>query len=81
MVTMTNNRLYKRFCEDVLERPDLFDDPRFVDNAARVENREALTDELNSVLMADTRSNWITKLSAEVFPAASSRRRTGTDVG
>lgn len=73
MVTMTNNRLYKRFCEDVLERPDLFDDPRFVDNAARVENREALTDELNSVLKADTRSNWITKLSAAGIPGGEVR--------
>lgn len=73
MVTMTNNRLYKIFCEDVLEQPELVEDPRFVDNAARVQNREALADELNRVFVKDTRANWIAKLASFGIPGGEVR--------
>jgi itaconate CoA-transferase len=39
---LQNEREWKRFCEDVLERSDLAGDPRFTSNAARVANGDAL---------------------------------------
>jgi itaconate CoA-transferase len=37
-----NEREWKRFCDTVLEQPELASDPRFASNASRVENRGAL---------------------------------------
>ena len=73
MIAMTNNRLFKRFCEEVLGRPEFMEDPRFADNAARVTHREELTNELNSVFGTDTRANWIAKMAAAGIPAGEVR--------
>jgi crotonobetainyl-CoA:carnitine CoA-transferase CaiB-like acyl-CoA transferase len=73
MVTMTNNRLYKTFCEDCLERPDLVEDPRFSNNAKRVENREELAEVLNAVFAKETRTHWIDKMASFGIPAGEVR--------
>ncbi len=39
---LQNEREWKAFCEVVLRRPELVDDPRFAGNAARVAERDAL---------------------------------------
>lgn len=44
-----NEREFKAFCSDVLESPELFVDPRFQGNAARVVNRPALHEAINAV--------------------------------
>ena len=73
MVTMTNNRLYKTFCEDCLERPELVEDPRFSENAKRVENRGELAEVLNAVFMKETRAHWIDKMASFGIPAGEVR--------
>lgn len=73
MIAMTNNRLYAKFCEVVLGKPELMTDPRFSENAGRVANREALTDELNAVFSTDTRANWIEKMMDAGIPAGEVR--------
>ena len=73
MIAMTNNRLFKRFCEEVLERPEIMDDPRFADNSARVAHRDELIGELNAVFVTDTRANWIAKMAAAGIPAGEVR--------
>ena len=45
-----NNRAFQRLCA-ILGRPELADDARFTHNRDRTENREALTAELESVLV------------------------------
>lgn len=40
--SIQNEREWKRLVEQVLERPEMLDDPRFADNTARVANRPAL---------------------------------------
>ncbi len=40
---LQNSREWARFCEGVLSRPDLIDDPRFSDNPRRVANRGELS--------------------------------------
>ncbi|MGE3845157.1 MAG: CoA transferase, partial [Vicinamibacterales bacterium] len=47
VVAVGNQRLWRRFC-DVLDRPDLFDDPRFRSNALRIDNRPALKAEIHA---------------------------------
>lgn len=44
-----NESEFKVFCSDVLESPELFVDPRFQGNAARVVNRPALHEAINAV--------------------------------
>ena len=73
MIAMTNNRLYAKFCEIVLQKPELMTDPRFAENAGRVANREALTEELNAVFSTDTRANWIGKMMDAGIPAGEVR--------
>ena len=42
LISIQNQREYLRFCNDVLEMPELIDDPRFHDNPSRCENVEDL---------------------------------------
>ena len=51
---------------DVMQRPDLHDDPRFNSEAARYENRQTLSDLLDEALSADTTAGWLEKLSGRV---------------
>jgi itaconate CoA-transferase len=41
-IGLQNEREWKKFCEVVLEKPQLFADPRFNSNARRVQNRPQL---------------------------------------
>jgi itaconate CoA-transferase len=45
-----NEREWERFCEAVLGRPEMANDELFDDNARRVENREALEEEISAIL-------------------------------
>jgi len=51
-LAIQNEREWLRFCERVLEQPELATDARFVSNAERVENREALFQIIESVFEA-----------------------------
>jgi crotonobetainyl-CoA:carnitine CoA-transferase CaiB-like acyl-CoA transferase len=73
MLTLTNNRMWRTFCEDGLARSDLVDDPLYHDNMARVANRLALEDLLNSIFQTDTRAHWIAKLGVAGIPSGEVR--------
>ena len=60
--------LWQRLCE-VLDRPDLPGDVRFVDNASRSENADALETELESTLAGRTVSEWIDRMREAGIPA------------
>ena len=42
MITIGSEAMYRRFCTEVLERPELGDDPRFATNAGRLTNKDAI---------------------------------------
>ncbi|MEQ8603996.1 MAG: CaiB/BaiF CoA-transferase family protein [Marivibrio sp.] len=42
LISIQNEREWRRLCAHVLERPEMADDPRFADNSARIDNRAAL---------------------------------------
>ena len=54
VIVVQNPGEWRRFCSDVLRRPDLIEDPRFADNPRRVENRDALQAILADVFIALT---------------------------
>jgi crotonobetainyl-CoA:carnitine CoA-transferase CaiB-like acyl-CoA transferase len=53
---------------DVLGHPEWREDPRFRDNSARMQNLQALTDAMGSVLATRTRDEWITAFDAAGVP-------------
>jgi crotonobetainyl-CoA:carnitine CoA-transferase CaiB-like acyl-CoA transferase len=64
-----SEELWMRCCK-VLGAEGLLEDPRFVDNAARVDHRDELTAELESILQARPTAEWLELLEAEGVPAA-----------
>jgi crotonobetainyl-CoA:carnitine CoA-transferase CaiB-like acyl-CoA transferase len=52
----------------VIGRPDLFDDPRFKDRFARIENQDALIAFMAPIFRGRTRDDWCAMLEAEGVP-------------
>jgi crotonobetainyl-CoA:carnitine CoA-transferase CaiB-like acyl-CoA transferase len=63
-----NDRLYRRLVTDVLERPDLITDPRFVTRKVRSANKEKLREVIASVFASDTLENWMAKMKKANVP-------------
>ncbi|MGI9475151.1 MAG: CaiB/BaiF CoA transferase family protein [Hyphomicrobiaceae bacterium] len=68
MVTIGNDVQYARLCNDVVGRPDLVDDPRFVDNKSRVANTVAIREVFGEIFLHKTRAEWVTVLRAGGVP-------------
>lgn len=63
-IGLQNEREWKRFCEVVLERPELFADPRFDSNAKRVRNRPQLDAAMQEVFGKLTAAKILARLEA-----------------
>lgn len=50
VLAVQNEREWQRLCREVLERPDLAEDPRFATNELRLHNREALEPQIEASL-------------------------------
>jgi itaconate CoA-transferase len=59
-----NEREWQRFCRDVLAQPLLADDPRFVNNPARVEHRDTLEAAINDAFGRLTTPEIVQRLDA-----------------
>jgi crotonobetainyl-CoA:carnitine CoA-transferase CaiB-like acyl-CoA transferase len=57
-VACLNPKLWSTFCETI-DRPDLLEDERFADNAARVEHLDALEREIEDTLGQRTTAEWM----------------------
>ena len=64
-----NDRLWQKLC-NLLERPALLTDPRFIDNAARTANVKELSVILDSIFVKKTISRWLDELEAAGLPCA-----------
>ena len=60
-IACLNPKLWRELCE-ALDRPDLPEDGRFETNADRVDNMDALEDELEETLRTRTTDEWIAVL-------------------
>ena len=69
VIAAGNDRLFGRLCE-VLEVPDLASDPRFVVNAARTDNRDALKAALEAALARRGTAGWTAALEAAGVPVS-----------
>jgi len=67
LIAAGNDRLFARLCR-ALAAPEWVTDARFVDNRARLENRDELIRLLNERIGQDTRAAWIAKFNAAGVP-------------
>lgn len=63
VIAIQNNREWTRFCEGLLEWPDMVNDPRFQTNNARVANRIEMDEVINSMFSQYTRPDLENKLN------------------
>ena len=63
VVSIANDPTFKRFCE-AFGQEALLADPRFATNAARVVNRQAVTDVMTPILRMHPTTWWIERLEA-----------------
>ena len=68
MICAGNDRLFAKLAV-VMERPDWISDTRFAANRARLLNKQALFDEMASILAGRGRTEWIALLEAAGVPA------------
>lgn len=55
---------------NAIERPNLFQDPRFASRKARIDNQETLIELLGELFRGHTRAEWCARLEAEDVPHA-----------
>jgi crotonobetainyl-CoA:carnitine CoA-transferase CaiB-like acyl-CoA transferase len=67
-VGVGNDRQYAQMCT-LMGRPDLAQDPRYIDNPSRVANREALIPALQAVFSTRTVLEWVDGLLALGIPS------------
>ena len=64
LISIQNEREFRRLCADVLDRPDMPDDARFVNNEARCANRPALDEIVAGAFTAVARDELLKRLRA-----------------
>lgn len=69
VVAARDEKFWRNLC-DAIGRPDLKDDPRTVDNRARVENRGFVVSLLEETFITKTRNEWMAILDEFDIPAA-----------
>ena len=68
MITIAADSMFRRFCDEVIEKPALADDPRFDGNAERVSNHKELDAVLAPLFSAMTNAQVMTRMHAAGIP-------------
>lgn len=64
-----NDGQFQRLCEQVLARPDLWEDERYRTNPQRVAHRETLVSALEALFRTHPTAHWLTLLETHGIPA------------
>ncbi|HJS17220.1 MAG TPA: CoA transferase [Anaerolineales bacterium] len=67
VLAVGNDKQFEKMC-GIIGRLEMAQDPRFLTNAGRVENREALISILKPIVKKRTASEWLSVLEAEGIP-------------
>ncbi|MEQ9125609.1 MAG: CaiB/BaiF CoA-transferase family protein, partial [Alphaproteobacteria bacterium] len=73
MIVVGNDRQFAKFCREVLERPDLLDDPRYGSIASRLANREPLEAEIEAAFLRRPRAEWVDRMRKAGVPGGAVR--------
>jgi len=73
VLAVGNDRQFKLLCDEVLQRPEIAADPRFVSNVARLKHRDALIALLKEVLRTRDAVDWQQRLASTGIPTGTVR--------
>ncbi len=62
VISIQNNREWARLCSEVVQKPEMTNDPRFATNNARVENREEVNAAVSQAFSRYAKSHLVEKL-------------------
>lgn len=68
VIAVGNNTQFRAFCANVLDRPDIAEDPRYTTNMERTKYREQLGPELMGEIKARTRADLLARLEQSGIP-------------
>jgi len=68
MVGCAKEKFWVALCREVIDRPDLLEDPRYADFGARERHREPLIAELKRAFAAHPMAHWLERLRAAEIP-------------
>lgn len=69
MLGSANQRTWERLCNEVIDRPDLMEDPRFTTNHLRGQNVEELEAVLEKIFVTRDRQDWLERCDRAGVPA------------
>lgn len=69
IIAAGNQKLYEKLCTDVLDRPDMITDPRFVDMVGRLENQDAIQEVIEDKLKDLTMKEAVDLVLSKGIPA------------
>ncbi len=73
-LALGNDRLYATFCREMIERPELVEDPRFATNAERNANRALLVGIVEEIFATRPLDEWLARARKASLPAGAVRR-------
>ena len=68
LVGAANQRLWEKFCRDVVEQPEWIEDPRFTTNQDRQKHVDELEQLIESILVEQPTQYWVDKLEKAGVP-------------
>lgn len=68
IIAVGNNAQFDKFCRQVIERPDIVEDPRFATNVERAKNRQVIGPMLTELIRTFPRDVLLERLSACGIP-------------
>jgi formyl-CoA transferase len=72
-IACANDGTYRRLMQDVLKRPELVDDQRFLTSTSRRTNNEVLKQIISDALAKGKREDWLSAMQRAGVPAAAVR--------
>ncbi|WP_126427816.1 CaiB/BaiF CoA transferase family protein [Brevibacillus marinus] len=61
-------RLWERFCQEVIDRPELIEDPRFLTNSDRIGHVDELEAIIQEIIIREDSQYWLEKLDQAGIP-------------
>ncbi len=72
-IAVGNPRLWKLFCENVIDQPDMVTEPPYNTREGRIKNREALSAFIAEILLQEPRDYWLEKIIKGGVPGGAVR--------
>lgn len=69
IIAAGNQRLYEKLCTEILNRPDMIEDPRFADMAGRLKNQDDIQEVIEGVLADKTAEEAVELILSKGIPA------------